>query len=107
MPNEDEAKRAEAHPLQETVRTLEEKIFDAKDATLRLWERNRQLQHRVGGLERRVRVLTWLALGFMLGSAGLVAVLTQGQVAPLQRQVVALQETVSPLAARIEEVPGP
>jgi len=106
MPNEDEAKRAEAHPLQETVRTLEEKIFDAKDATLRLWERNRHLQQRVGGLERRVRVLTWLALGLMLGSTGLFAFIAQGQVAPLQRQVAALQETLSPLPARLEEVVG-
>jgi hypothetical protein len=68
MSSEDESKRAEPHTLQETARNLEEKIFDAKDATLRLWERNRQLHHRVGGLERRVRVLTWLALGLMLGS---------------------------------------
>jgi len=106
MPNEDEAKRAEAHPLQETVRTLEEKIFDAKDATLRLWERNRHLQQRVGGLERRVRVLTWLALVLMLGGTGLFAFIAQGQVAPLQRQVVALQKTMSSLPARIEEVAG-
>jgi hypothetical protein len=106
MSSEDESKRAEPHTLQETARNLEEKIFDAKDATLRLWERNRHLQQRVDGLERRVRVLTWLALCLMLGSTGLFAFIAQGQVVPLQRQVVALQETISPLPARLEEVAG-
>ena len=57
-------------------------------------------------MERRVRVLTWLALGLMLGSAGLFAFIAQGLIAPLQRQVVALQETMSPLPARLEEVVG-
>ena len=104
MPNEDEDKSTHTHPLPETARTLEEQLFDTKDATLRLWERNRQLHYRVGGLERRVRGLTWLALGLLLGSAGLIALLVQSQVVPLQRQVVALQETVNPLPARIEEV---
>ena len=104
MPNEDEGKRVQAQPLPDTTRTLEEQIFDAKDATLRLWERNRHVQQRIGGLERRVRGLTWLALGLLLGSAGLFAVLVQGQLVPLQRQVVALQETVSPLPARLEEL---
>jgi len=106
MPNEDEGKRAEAPTLQETARNLEEKIFDAKDATLRLWERNRHLQQRVGGLESRVRVLTWLALGLLVGSAGMFAVIAKGQVSPLQHQVVALQETVSALQARSEEFAG-
>jgi hypothetical protein len=104
MPNEDEDKSTHTHPLPETARTLEEQLFDAKDATLRLWERNRQLHYRVGGLERRVRGLTWLTLGLLLGSTGLIALLVQSQVVPLQRQVVALQETVNPLPARIEEV---
>src|SRR5215813_13424127 len=107
MPNEDEVKKTqEAHPLQETARTLEEKLFDAKDATLRLWERNRHLQQKVGGLEHRMRVLTWLALGLILGSAGLFAVIVKSQIAPLQRQVVALQETVSPLQTKIDEFAG-
>ncbi len=104
MPNEDEGKSVHAQPLPDTTRRLEEKLFDAKDATLRLWERNRHLQQRIGGLERRVRGLTWLALGLLLGSAGMVAVLVQGQLAPLHRQVAALQETVSPLPARLEEL---
>jgi hypothetical protein len=104
MPNEDEDKRAQTYPLPATARTLEEQLFEAKDATLRLWERNRQLHYRVGGLERRVRGLTRLVLGLLLGSAGLIALLVQSQVVPLQRQVVALQETVNPLPARIEEV---
>jgi hypothetical protein len=106
MPNEDAGKEAEAHTLQETARNLEEKIFDAKDATLRLWERNRQLQHRVSGLERRVRGLTWLVLGFALTSAGVLVIIAKSQIFPLQHQVAALQATVSPLQARIEEVAG-
>src|SRR5256885_1806965 len=104
MPNEDEEKRVHAQPLPATARTLEEQLFNAKDATLRLWERNRQLQHRVGGLERRMRGLTWLTLGLMVGSAGLFAILVQGQIAPLHRHVAVLQETLSPLPARLEEL---
>src|SRR5262245_15498717 len=106
MPNEDEVKRAEADTLQKAARNLEEKIFDTKDATLRLWERNRHLQQRVGGLERRMRVLQWLALGLLGGIAGLGVVLTKGQLSPLQRQVVVLQETVSSLQARSDEFAG-
>ena len=103
MANEDEVKQTEAQALQETARTLEEKIFDAKDATLRLWERNRHLQERVGGLENRMRLLTWLAFGLFLGSVGIIAVIAKGQVSPLQSQVVALQKTVGPLQTKIEE----
>lgn len=76
--NEDEGKQAEVQVPQETARTLEEKIFDAKDATLRLWERNRHLQERVEGLENRVRWLTWLILGLFLGSVSLIAVIAKG-----------------------------
>jgi hypothetical protein len=102
MPNEDEAKSAESQTLQDAARNLEEKIFDAKDATLRLWERNRHLQERVGGLESRVRLLTWLILGLGLVSAGVFAVLAKGQVSPLQNQVAGLQETIGTLQARVE-----
>jgi hypothetical protein len=103
MPNEDEVKRAEAHTLQETTRDLEEKIFGAKDATLRVWERNRQLHHRVGWLESRVRALMWLALGLLLGGAGMFAVIAKEQISPLQHQVGALQEAVHLLQAKIKE----
>lgn len=104
MSNEDEGTNTGVQTLQEKARNLEEKIFDAKDATLRLWERNRHLQTRIGGLETRVRLLLWLALGLLLGSAIMFAVIVKGQVSPLQRQVIVLQETVDPLRARIEEV---
>src|SRR5262249_28227051 len=103
MPNEDMVKEAETQTLQEATRNLEEKIFDAKDATLRLWERNRHLQERVGTLESRVRLLTWFALALVVGSIGMFAVIAKGQLSPLQSQVVTLQETMSPLQAKLEE----
>ncbi len=106
MTSEDESKQAQAPTLQETAKTLEEKIFDAKDATLRLWERNRHLQQRIGGLERRVRMLTWLALGLLLGSVGLGAAIAKQQLSSLQDQVIALQETLPSLQARLEEFAG-
>jgi hypothetical protein len=103
MSNEDKGKEAETQTLQEATRDLEEKIFDAKDATLRLWERNRHLHERVGMLESRIRVLTSFALVFVVGSIGMFAVIAKGQLSPLQSQVVALQETMSPLQAKLEE----
>ena len=103
MSNEDMVKEAETQTLQEATRNLEEKIFDAKDATLRLWERNRHLQEKVGMLESRVRLLTWFALALVVGSIGMFAVITKGQLSPLQGQVVALQERMSPLQAKLEE----
>jgi hypothetical protein len=103
MSNEDTGKEAETQTFQEATRNLEEKIFDAKDATLRLWERNRHLQETVGMLESRVRLLTWFALALVVGSLGMFAVIAKGQLSPLQSQVVALQETMSPLQAKLEE----
>ncbi len=103
MANEEAGKEAETQTLQEATRNLEEKIFDAKDATLRLWERNRYLQEKVGKLESRVRLLTWSALGLLVGSVGMFAVIAKAQLSPLQSQVVVLQEAVGPLQTRIEE----
>ena len=103
MANEDAVKEAEAQTLEEVTRNLEEKIFDAKDATLRLWERNRHLQERVGRLEGRSRLLIWVALVLVVGSAGMFAVITKGQFSLLHGQVVVLQETVGPLQAKLEE----
>ena len=103
MSNEDAVKGAETQTLQEATRNLEEKIFDAKDATLRLSERTRHLQERVGGLESRVRLLTWGALVLVVGSAGMFAAIAKGQLSPLHSQVVVLQETMGPLQAKLEE----
>jgi hypothetical protein len=103
MANEDVVKEAETQTLQEATRNLEEKIFDAKDATLRLSERTRHLQERVGGLESRVRFLNRLALGLLLGSVGAFAAIAKGQLSPLHSQVVALQESMGPLQAKLEE----
>lgn len=72
-------------------RNLEERIQDAKDATLRLWERTRSLQEKQGLLENRAKLLPWIALGLLVGSIGVSALITQRQLARLQQQFAVLQ----------------
>ena len=103
MSNEDEEKQAETQALQEATRALEEKTFEATDTKLRLWERDRHLHKKIQSLESRVRLLVWLALGLSLGSAAMFAFLVKGQVLPLSDRIIALQERVGPLQARIDE----
>ncbi|MBI3801828.1 MAG: hypothetical protein HY268_33265 [Deltaproteobacteria bacterium] len=107
MAQEERSKEAETSVLQDATRNLEEKIFDAKDAALRLWERNRHLQERVGRLESRVKFLTWCALGalgLVLGSSGILAFIAKDQISPLQSQVAALQTALNPIQAKLAEV---
>jgi Tfp pilus assembly protein PilN len=107
MAKADSSKEAETPALQDATRNLEEKIFDAKDAALRLWERNRHLQERVARLESRSKFLTRCALGalgLVLASLGLLAFIAKEQIAPLQSQVTTLQATLSPVQAQLEEL---
>ena len=103
MLNEDEEKKAEAQALQEATRALEEKNFEATDTKLRLWERDRQLHKKIHGLENRVRLLIWLAVGLLLGGAAMFAFMLKGQVAPLYDRIAVLQESIDPLQTRIDE----
>src|SRR5262245_9306325 len=107
MAQEERNKEAETPALQEATRNLEEKIFDAKDAVLRLRERNRHLHERVGRLENRAKWLTWCALGalgLVLASIGILAFIAKEQISPLQSQVATLQATLNPVQAKLEEL---
>jgi len=107
MEKADSGKDAETPALQDATRNLEEKIFDAKDAALRLWERNRHLQERVGRLESRNKFLTRSALGalgLVLVSLGILGFIAREQIVPLQSQVATLQATLSPVQAKLEEL---
>jgi hypothetical protein len=101
MPNEDLVK-AEAQGSRERNRDLEERIQDAKDATLRLWERSRHLQERVGSVESRLRFVTWLALAFLAGGVGTFALIAKAQISPMQGHITALQATLSSLQERVD-----
>lgn len=103
MSNEDEEKKAETQALQEATRALEEKTFEATDIKLRSWERDRHLHRKIAGLESRVKLLMWLALGLLLGSVAMFAFIAKGQVSPLHDQIVVLQESIDPLQAKIDE----
>jgi hypothetical protein len=93
----------EAQELQDRDRNLEERILGAKDATLRLWERNRHLQERMGRLERRVQFVTWLAVAFFAVSVGLFAIIGQYQIPLLRGQIAGLHGTLRPLQDRLAE----
>jgi hypothetical protein len=101
MSNKDVA-TDEGQTLQERNRTVEERLQEAKDATLRLWERNRHLQERVSNLERRLRFVTRLTLALFVGGAVLVARLATSDRAQIHNQIAALRETVTSLRARVE-----
>lgn len=77
--------------LQEGKRNLEERIQDAKDSTLRLWERTRSLQEKQGLLENRAKLIPWIALALLVGSVGLSALITKRQLSQMQQQLAALQ----------------
>jgi hypothetical protein len=104
MSKKETRKPAPPSTLEETAKALEEKIFDAKDATLRLWERNRQMQQKVGSVEQRLRLLMWVAGGLLLVILGLGAVIAKSQLSPFQHQVAALQETIGPLQTKLEDL---
>lgn len=107
MSNEDEEKKAEIQALQEATRALEEKNFEATDVKLRSWERDRHLHRKIANLESRVKLLVWLALALLLGSAAMFAFLVKGQVSPLHDQLAVLQEKIAPLQARVDEFARP
>jgi hypothetical protein len=92
----------EGQTLQEQNKAVEERLQDAKDATLRLWERNRHLQERVSNLERRLRFVTWLTLALFMGGAVLVARLATSDRARIHNQIAALRETLTSLHTRVE-----
>ena len=94
MARKDGAKNPPSQP-RDHRKPLAEQIYDIKDATLRLWERNRHLQEQLGLLERRVRFLSWGLIALLIGSSGLLLFLLLGKFATLQRQVATLQETVT------------
>lgn len=103
MPNEDEDKKTEPQALQEATRALEEKIFEATDTKLRLWERDRHLHKKIQGLESRMKLLAWLTVGLLLGSAAMFVFIVKEQVSPLHDQIAVQQERIGPLQARIDE----
>jgi hypothetical protein len=76
---------------QEERRSLEERIQDAKDSTLRLWERTRSLQEKQGILENRAKLIPWVAIALLVGSVGVSALITKSQLSHLQQQFSALQ----------------
>lgn len=78
---------------QEERRNLEERIQDAKDSTLRLWERTRSLQEKQGLLENRAKLIPWIALALLVGSIGLSALITKQQLSKMEQQLAALQAT--------------
>jgi hypothetical protein len=76
---------------QEEKRNLEERIQDAKDVTLRLWERTRSLQEKQGLLENRAKLIPWIALALLVGSVGVSALITKHQLSQMQQQLAVLQ----------------
>jgi len=81
----------EQSALQEEKRNVEERIQDTKDATLRLWERTRSLQEKQGLLENRAKLIPWIALGLLVGSVGVSALITKRQLSQMQQQLAVLQ----------------
>ena len=84
---------------QEERRNLEERIQDAKDTALRLWERTRSLQEKQGLLENRAKLLPWIALALLVGSVGMSALITEHQLSQLQQQLAVLQAAAQQQAA--------
>jgi hypothetical protein len=84
---------------QEERRNLEERIQDAKDSTLRLWERTRSLQEKQGLLESRTKLIPWIAFALLVGSVGLSVLVTKSQLSQMQQQLAALQAAPQPQTA--------
>jgi hypothetical protein len=108
MKNE-EAQRAEEPELHEHNRRFEEQLFSAKDSVLRLWERTRHLQERLGQAETRLKRLTWLLIAILIGSPAMLTfillalnrVFAPQQAVELQDRLIALQAHVHSLQASI------
>jgi hypothetical protein len=83
----------EKSDLQEEKRNVEERIQDAKDVALRLWERTRSLQEKQGLLENRAKLIPWIALALLVGSVGVSALITKHQLSQMQQQLAVLQAT--------------
>jgi len=86
-----EAASGEIPAQPEERRNLEERIQDAKDSTLRLWERTRSLQEKQGLLENRAKLTPWIALALLVGSVGMSALITKHQLSEVEQQLAALQ----------------
>lgn len=103
----EEAKKEETSEVQERNRRVEEQLLSTKDGLLRLWERSRHLQERVGQVETRLRHLIWLLVATLVGSTALGAVVlfraSQATALQqhLQQQLAALQTHLHPLQERV------
>src|SRR5262245_9253797 len=86
-----EVPSGEVPAQQDERRNLEERIQDAKDSALRLWERTRSLQEKQGLLENRAKLIPWIAFAVLIGSVGLSAVITKYQLSKMEQQLAALQ----------------
>lgn len=103
------AKKEDTATLDEHNRHVEEQLLSAKDGLLRLWERTRHLQERLGQTETRLKRLSWLLIATLVGSAAMFAfvlLMPSQSVAPrqdtgLQDQLAALQAQIHPLQEKI------
>lgn len=116
MENE-EVKKAEIPEFHEQNRHFEEQLLNTKDGILRLWERNRYLQERLGQVEQRLKRLTWLLLAVVAASVGAVAFMIRfyqpslpeqpqpdqlGELQAQKAELVALRAQVTPLQERVQ-----
>lgn len=116
MENE-EVKKADIPEFHEQNRHFEEQLLNTKDGILRLWERNRYLQERLGQVEQRLKRLTWLLLAVVAASVGAVAFMMMtyqpslpeqpqpdqlGELQAQKAELVALRAQVTPLQERVQ-----
>jgi len=87
-------------PTQETDKgNSEDKLHEVRDATLRLWDRNRLLQEQVERLAKRLTILTRLTLVLGVGGIALAALLFSNRLSQMQSTIATLQATPPPQQA--------
>ncbi len=92
----------EAYSPGERNRDLQEQLLSAKDALLRLRERNRHLQERVEKLERRLRQGFWLLAALLLGGISLSILVHRSQISWVRDQLDQRVEALLPVQKDFE-----
>jgi hypothetical protein len=106
----EDAKKEGGPEFHEQSRHFEEQLLGAKDGILRLWERNRHMQERLGQVEKRLQWFTWLFVALLVSGVGALAFLSVGYIVPLrdsigelQTQTIALQHSLHTLEQRRDQ----
>lgn len=106
----EDVKKEGGPEFHEQSRHFEEQLLGAKDGILRLWERNRHLQERLGQVEKRLQWFTWLLAALFVSGVGAIVFLVMSYIVPLrdhigelQTQTIALQNSLQTLNQTLDQ----